>query len=134
MGLGRIPRCAGHRPTDMVSRCSLAATGNPPEDDATPNGSEGGLMSFPDNFRAIPLTRIGEGKTKTILIPLPRDAWVETDRCKCHHCQMPGRKTYWDTLAVSARPRKGCGDFTWLTHAPYLHGEPRQPEAPQEGS
>jgi len=57
----------------------------------------------------------------TIFIPLPRQMWRETE-CGCEFCRsVPGRKSYWDTLAVSTAMPAGAIDHAWTVHRPEQH-------------
>lgn len=64
---------------------------------------------------------------KTIFIKLPRGQWTEIQGgCVCPSCKaVPGRKAYWDTLAVAARgpETRGVGDYAWTVHQPDAHPE-----------
>lgn len=55
----------------------------------------------------------------TIFVKLPRSQWTEIEGgCSCPFCKaVPGRKAYWDTLAVSAT-RPNLGDYAWTVHQP----------------
>jgi hypothetical protein len=65
------------------------------------------------NLNGLRTIRIG----KTILIPLPAEAWREIDGgCSCRYCSSNSyatRQAYWDTLAVNI-----ANGATWTAHAP----------------
>lgn len=55
-----------------------------------------------------------------IFLPLPAEAWRPIDGgCKCPHCK--DFTPFWDTLAVSAKRKKGYNDFSWTVHCPDIH-------------
>lgn len=68
----------------------------------------------------------------TIYIPLPRELWRPSNGgCICRYCSDDpnvSKPSFWDTLAVSSKPRKGLKtDTTWTVHKPELHGiEPKR--------
>lgn len=76
----------------------------------------------PAHFNGIPVTRIGKDGD-TILVPLPREAWVPLGDCACQYCTADRDKpapAYWDTIAIGVAARGA--DTTATVHAPELHG------------
>jgi hypothetical protein len=68
-------------------------------------------------MRNVPVKRIGPIGNQTILIPLPREMWLDAgEGCICGKCD---GHAYWDTLAVSQNKRGD--DRTWTVHAPEAH-------------
>lgn len=66
------------------------------------------------------------GAPTTIFLPLPRSMWREFEGpCRCSHCaKVPGRKGYWDTLAMATRPKKGSkSGYAYTVHRPEQHPE-----------
>lgn len=56
----------------------------------------------------------------SIFIPLPRVLWRSFGPCSCQHCN--GAEGFWDTLALSKKPRTdNASDYTTTVHYPELH-------------
>lgn len=74
----------------------------------------------------------------TIFVALPREAWREiAGGCSCAFCEaVPGRKAYWDTLAVSQDPpARERSDTSWTVHRPEHNPDRlREGELDREGS
>lgn len=76
-------------------------------------------------------------RESTIFIKLPRAAWrLIEGGCSCSFCKaVPGRLSYWDTLAVGKdKPSEG-NDHAWTVHQPENHPEGlHERELDREGS
>jgi hypothetical protein len=74
------------------------------------------------NLNGSIIKRSADGST--IFVKLPRTAWREIDGgCSCDFCKkVPGRKAYWDTLAISKEPTGGL-ETAWTVHQPEGHPE-----------
>lgn len=74
------------------------------------------------NLNGTSVHRSDDGST--IFLPLPRALWRETE-CGCEFCRsVPGRRSYWDTLAIAAnKPDVARPDIAWTIHRPAEHPE-----------
>lgn len=82
----------------------------------SPNTARREAWKYTTNLNGLCVHQGGEG---TLFVPLPRSLWREIeDGCSCEFCRaVPGRKSYWDTLALSTER----ADHAWMVHRPQ-HG------------